>query len=205
MTRRSPTTPTAPRPGRPLRARRRGATTVEAAFVLPIFLLFIMGIYEYGRYLMVLHVATNASRDGARYAVVSAGAADTWSYSVYSGPLVPGEPAYGAGRSVFQVPNIETAVRNRMGGIDNMITSFAVRVYPCDTAQLYATPPTFVPKPDANSPTNPRSAPPSWRDARFTERIAVRIVGTYRPIVPNLLRMNNDIPLIITCTMGSES
>lgn len=208
MTRRSETT--ARRLPRPLRDRRRGATTVEAAFVLPIFLLFLMGIYEYGRYLMVLHVATNAARDGARLAVVKAGTS-TDPFTVHPEGPVPGEPAYGAGRSVFKVQFIEDEVERRMGknaggeGIYTMIDQFAVRVYPCDTAQLYATPPTFVPKPDSNSPTNARSVPASWKDAKFTERIAVRIVGTYKPIVPNLLRMNSNIPLIITCTMGSES
>ena len=199
-----------PSAARPLRARRRGATTVEAAFVLPIFLLFIMGIYEYGRYLMVLHVSTNAARDGARLAVVRAGTS-TDPFSPYTGPLVPGEPAYGGGRSVFTVPFIEDEVRRRMGknaggeGVYTMLAQFGVRVYPCDTAQLYATPPTFVPKLDANSATNARSVPASWKDARFTERIAVRIVGTYKPVVAKLLFMNTDIPLIITCTMGSES
>lgn len=219
MTRRTETTPTARRLPRRGRARRRGATTVEAAFVLPLFLLFIMGIYEYGRYLMVLHVATNAARDGARLAVVRAGTS-TDPFTVHPQGPVPGEPAYGAGRSVFRVPFIEDEVKRRMGknaggeGIYTMLEQFAVRVYPCDTAQLYATPPTFIPKPDANSAANPRSVPASWKDARFTERIAVRIVGTYRPVLGRLFIsssagtanvMPGTVPIIITCTMGSES
>lgn len=49
--------------------RRRGATLVETALVLPICLLFVLGVFEYSRYLMMLHLATNAAREGCRYAV----------------------------------------------------------------------------------------------------------------------------------------
>ncbi|HEX4132785.1 MAG TPA: TadE/TadG family type IV pilus assembly protein [Pirellulales bacterium] len=51
------------------RHRRRGSTLVEAALVLPIVLMFIMGIMEYGRYLMTLHLFDNAAREGCRYAI----------------------------------------------------------------------------------------------------------------------------------------
>ncbi len=49
---------------------RRGAALVEAAMVLPLCLLFLFGIYEYGRLLMMKHLFDNAAREGARYAVV---------------------------------------------------------------------------------------------------------------------------------------
>ena len=48
---------------------RRGASVIEAAVVLPIVLLFLMGILEYGRYVMMMQVLTNASREGAHYAL----------------------------------------------------------------------------------------------------------------------------------------
>jgi Flp pilus assembly protein TadG len=50
--------------------RRRGAAVVETAFVIPICLLFLLGIYEYGRFIMVRQLLDNAAREGARYAVV---------------------------------------------------------------------------------------------------------------------------------------
>lgn len=53
----------------PRSSRRRGATLVEAAMVLPIVLLFLLGILEYGRYVMTLQVLTNAAREGAHYAL----------------------------------------------------------------------------------------------------------------------------------------
>jgi Flp pilus assembly protein TadG len=48
--------------------RRRGSALVEAALVLPWVLLFLLGIMEYGRYLMTLHLFTNAVTMGAAYA-----------------------------------------------------------------------------------------------------------------------------------------
>jgi hypothetical protein len=50
---------------------RRGATTVEVAFVAIIFLLFLFGIFEYGRFIFFQQLMINAAREGARYAVVN--------------------------------------------------------------------------------------------------------------------------------------
>jgi Flp pilus assembly protein TadG len=51
-------------------ARRHGAALVEVALTLPIFLLLVLGILEYGRYMFVKNVVEHAVREGARYAVV---------------------------------------------------------------------------------------------------------------------------------------
>ena len=48
---------------------RRGAAIVESALVLPLVIMFLFGILEYGRYVMTLQIVTNAAREGARYAV----------------------------------------------------------------------------------------------------------------------------------------
>jgi Flp pilus assembly protein TadG len=42
---------------------------LEAALVLPICLIFILGIFEYARYVMFLQLFSNAAREGVRYAV----------------------------------------------------------------------------------------------------------------------------------------
>src|SRR5262249_51338296 len=52
-------------------SRRGGATTVETAFVLIACLLFLFGIYEYGRFLMTMNVMEQAARSGVRLAVVN--------------------------------------------------------------------------------------------------------------------------------------
>lgn len=53
----------------------RGQALVEMAFVLPIILLIIMGMVEFGRIFNSYLIVTNASREGARVAVV--GGTDT--------------------------------------------------------------------------------------------------------------------------------
>jgi Flp pilus assembly protein TadG len=47
---------------------RRGAALVEAAMVLPVVLLFVMGLFEYGRYFLMVHVCGNAVSAAAGYA-----------------------------------------------------------------------------------------------------------------------------------------
>lgn len=56
---------------------RRGAVTVETALALPICVLMLLGILEYGRFAMVRNVLTNAAREGARYAAVNTATATT--------------------------------------------------------------------------------------------------------------------------------
>ena len=48
--------------------QRKGAAAVEAALVLPILILFVMGVMEYSIYFMTVHTLRNAAREGAKYA-----------------------------------------------------------------------------------------------------------------------------------------
>jgi len=50
-------------------ADRRGVAAVEMAVIAPIFLVLVFGIIEFGRYLMVGQLVTNAAREGARMAI----------------------------------------------------------------------------------------------------------------------------------------
>jgi len=54
----------------PSRRRERGAALLEAAIVVPIILLISVGIFEFGRAYQTWQVLTNASREGARLAVL---------------------------------------------------------------------------------------------------------------------------------------
>lgn len=56
------------------RRRERGAAAVEFAIVLPILLLFLAGIIDFGRAMYTQAIVTNAAREGARAAVVNANA-----------------------------------------------------------------------------------------------------------------------------------
>jgi Flp pilus assembly protein TadG len=52
------------------RKKRRGTAVVEFAIVAPLFFLLVFGMIEYGRMVMVQQIITNASREGARQAVL---------------------------------------------------------------------------------------------------------------------------------------
>ena len=52
------------------RKHRRGAAAVEFAIIAPVFFLLILGMIEIGRGVMVQQIITNASREGARLAVL---------------------------------------------------------------------------------------------------------------------------------------
>ena len=50
-------------------ARRRGVTLVETAMVISLMMLFLLGVFEYGRFIAVLQVVENATREGARMGI----------------------------------------------------------------------------------------------------------------------------------------
>ena len=52
------------------RLRRRGAAAAEFAVVMPVFLIVVFGILEFGRMVMVQQVLTSTSREGARLACI---------------------------------------------------------------------------------------------------------------------------------------
>jgi Flp pilus assembly protein TadG len=168
--------------------RRRGMTLVETALVLTIFLMLLFGIFEYCRFIMVMHVTNNAARDGARYAAVNVNCS--------SDALASTQAA------------IVQYTKDRMAGIGNTVSNVQVAVYPCDSAGLLSTPPVVrsksttgsapYPDPFGSSPYTP------WNDASFTERIAVTIKATYRPILPSLLFMDTVLNLNVTAVTESE-
>ena len=57
------------------RKSRRGATTVEFALTLPLFVLFLMASFEFGWMNVLRHTADNAAYEAARYAMVPGGTA----------------------------------------------------------------------------------------------------------------------------------
>ena len=55
----------------------RGTALLEAALIVPVVLLIMVGIFEVGRAYQTYQVLTNAAREGARAAVVPGGDEDT--------------------------------------------------------------------------------------------------------------------------------
>ena len=84
--------------------RRRGMTVVESALVLGVFMMLLFGLFEYCRFLMVLHITNNAARDGARYAVVNLDKPDTFNTVDYG-----------------TKPSITNYTTTRMGGMQKQI------------------------------------------------------------------------------------
>ena len=60
-----------------MNTRQRGSTIVEFSFVLIIFLTFLLGVLDFSRLLYTWSVTNEATRAGARYAVVCATPADS--------------------------------------------------------------------------------------------------------------------------------
>ena len=50
--------------------RRTGAAVVEFAIVAPIFFVFVIGAFEFGRLNVIRHTADNAAYEAARHAIV---------------------------------------------------------------------------------------------------------------------------------------
>jgi TadE-like protein len=88
---------------------RTGATAVETAAVVSVFLLLLFGILEYCRLIYVQQVVQNAAREGARYAIVNS----------YDPNLVV---------------NTQAKVKTYMGGLDKSLQSYTCLVYAADLA-----------------------------------------------------------------------
>ena len=94
------------------KARGRGDSW-KRRFVLPIVLLFIMGLFEYGRYYLMVHVCNNAVSAGAAYACK------------HTSPIVISGTTYGNG--ISDVTNI---VNSNLG--TQQLASPTVNVYLSD-------------------------------------------------------------------------
>jgi Flp pilus assembly protein TadG len=66
-------TPAAAAPAAARRARSRGQAMVEFVLILPVLLLLILGIYQFGQTYSDYIQVTNAARDGGRKSLVSRG------------------------------------------------------------------------------------------------------------------------------------
>ena len=168
-------------------SRRGGATTVEFAMVAILLFMMLFGIFEYGRFLFVYHLTTNAARDAARFAVVHTG-----------GGTMAGEPATITTADVQEV--WRTGMFNGkhygsgMCGMENQINGYVVNVFAVSDSDLYSSPPNLDP-----------TGKPDWTDASFHQQIVVEITGTYKPVVPNLIGLNSSVPFKVTVLMGSEA
>lgn len=167
--------------------RRRGAAAVEMGVVSILLFMMLFGIFEYCRLLYVLHVSNNAARDTVRFAVVHT-----------SGGTAAGEPLTISKDDLIaavysgQIGSI--TVGSGLAGMEKNLDNCTVDVFTVDPAGLSQNPPVIQPL--ANS---------DWTNASFNQRIAVRISGNYRPVLPTLLFMNSTVPIQVTVLSSSEA
>jgi Flp pilus assembly protein TadG len=168
------------------RTQRRGMTTVETALVLSVFCMLLFGVFEYGRFLYLLHLTNNAARDGARYASINQDKPSNFDTTDYTYTDTSG--------ASVTLPSIQKYTTARLGGADKQLSSFLVTAYATDPVALAQTPPVIQP---ATSSTG------AWQTS-FPQRVAVTIQGTYTPIVPGFLFMPSSMPLKVSAVCGSE-
>jgi Flp pilus assembly protein TadG len=156
------------------RTRRSGAAAVEMALVAPVLILFLFGIFEYGRFVFCYTTATNAVRDGCRFAIVNTQSAATHL-------------------------DVKTAVDNKMATMINVVNNYTVTVFYADpsTSGLAATPPVLQQNPLAPGIED-------WKLTPFPDKIAVQMTGQYRPTVAALVKAPVTINLNISSVMTSE-
>ena len=166
--------------------KRRGAAAVEMAFVSILLFMFLFGIFEYCRLLFVMHVASTAGRDAARFAAVHT-----------SGGTMPGEPATFSNADMLNLIEYGqingTVYGSGMCGMEGNLQGININIFTVDPAGLALTP--AVVQPLSGS---------QWNSAGFAQNIAVQITGNYQPVLPSLLFMNSSIPISITVMVTSE-
>lgn len=94
---------------RRLRPCRKGTAAIEFAFVAPIFIIMIMGIFEIGRAMWIKATMQYALEETARYAIVNA-SASTSSLEAYAESKISGVFVDGAAVTVSASTSISGGV-----------------------------------------------------------------------------------------------
>ena len=171
------------------RPQRRGMTTVETALVLTVFCMLLFGVFEYGRFLYMLHLTNNAARDGARYASINQSKPSNFDTVDYTYTDTTG--------ATVTVPSITKYTRARMSGADTQLggtTGCSITAYAADPTALAQTPPVIQPLTASTG---------AWQTT-FPQKVAVTIQGTYTPIAPGFLFMPSSVPVKISAVSSSE-
>lgn len=153
------------------RRRTRGQTLVEFALVAPWFFLALFAIIEGGRFVFFYEVLNNATREGARYAIIhGSNAAD----GCPSGPMAGGNPCDPSGA------NVKTAVVNAAFRLASVGQFESLEAYWC---------PASGPKPcPGDELFNDRGNP-----------VTVRATFTYHAVMPLLppIQITSESSLVI--------
>ena len=158
------------------RHRSRGQALVEFTLVAPMLFLLILGTIEAGRFIFFYEVMNNATREGARYAIVH-GSDSTCP----SGPPPPGEV------NNCDIPgnNVKAAVADaalELAGVGDLI--------------LYD--PVWT---NRSTPANPSPGDSSTGSNARGEYVTVFLDFVYEPLISAVV----DIPVLPDITISAES
>jgi len=120
------------------RRRRRGATIVQTALVLNVCLMFLLGLFDFSRVVMLRQLVTNAAREGCRYAVVNTSTATTAQVQSYVTSYLCGQPINSLAINVYEV-NPTTGANIGTWTNAGLSTSIAVQI----TGTINTMTPTF--------------------------------------------------------------
>lgn len=154
------------------RSRSRGQALVEFALVAPWFFLLLFAIIEGGRFVFFYEVLNNATREGARYAIIhGANAAD----GCPSGPMPGGATSCDPTGAKVKTAVVNAAFRIAGGGQFDALEAFwcpASGAKPCPGNEL----------------NNDRGNP-----------VTVRAAFTYSPLMPLLppIQIRSESTLVI--------
>lgn len=158
------------------RDRSRGQAMVEFALVAPLLFLMVFGSFEFARFIFFYELLNNATREGARYAIVHGSRSDC-----PSGPPPPGEtnPCDPAGN------NVKAAVRDAVLDL-------------ADTGDIFVYDPVWTSR---GSLAQPSPGDPSTGHSARGESVSVFVEFSYEPILKQIL----DVPVVPSITIRAES
>jgi hypothetical protein len=158
------------------RQRSRGQALVEFTLVAPMLFVLILGTIEAGRFIFFYEVMNNATREGARYAIVH-GADSTCP----SGP-----PPVG------QVNNCDPAGDNVKDAVADAALELA------GVGALFVHDPVWT---NRSTPANPSPGDPSTGSNARGEYVTVFLDFTYQPLIRDVV----DIGVLPNITISAES
>jgi Flp pilus assembly protein TadG len=152
------------------------------ALVVSVCLMFLFGIFEYGRYLLTLQTLTNAAREGARWASVNTDDPN-------ANPTL----------------DVQQHTLSEIAGLDQQLQGSAggAWVYTNEIQVFKADPTTGNPLDANGNVVNWTNAP--YTNAGFEQAVAVKITGQFIPNLPSFLLMGNAIPIQAQAIMYSEA
>lgn len=157
------------------RRQRSGAAAVEFAVVVPVVIVILMAIFEYGRFMFTYTTATNAAREGARYAAVHTSDKTT--------------------------AEVITQIDNRMGPAKSQLkdpvpASDKRKIFWADPGQFSAATPVITAKSGFTGPDD-------WKSTPFGDKIVCEINGTFHPVLASIFQASTSITVkvqgIVTC------